>query len=225
MDSPIKNIPFDPYDFFGYLTSGLVVIVGMDLVLGFPDIIGKDIKVVEGALLVIAIYVIGQIIATPAKALLEDGLIGKVLGRPSVNLFKQRKLSFRSFLFPGYYVPFPKETREKILTKAQGEGVKENGEDLFLHVRYSPVVLQDQKLMEKLNSFLNKYGFNRNLSFSALIVGIGLLLKIKVFGQYDPQLLKYCIVSLIAGVMLLYRYLKFFRQYSYEMFNTYGRAR
>lgn len=188
MDNPINHIPFDPYDFFGYLTSGLVVIIGMDLTLGFPHILGKDLKVVEGALLLIAVYVVGQIIATPAKALLEDGLIGKILERPSVNLFKEKKVSIRVFLFPGYYTPFPDQTRKKILDKAKSEGIEGTGEDFFLHVRYSPAILHDQRLMDKLNSFLNKYGFNRNLSFSALVVGVALFLKVQLSANPDPDL-------------------------------------
>jgi hypothetical protein len=223
MENPLSRIPFDPYDFFGYLTSGLLLIVGMDLVIGFPHVLGQDIKVIEGAILLLAIYVTGQMIATPAKTILEDWLVAKILYRPSINLFQENK-GVWSRIFPGYYKPFPVQTREKILDKIRSEGVKGLGEDLFLHVRYSPTVLQDQKLMEKLNSFLNKYGFNRNLSFSSFIVGLAILIKILIC-KYDPDLMKYSIAALISAFLLLYRYLKFFRQYSYEMFNTYGRAK
>lgn len=221
----MNKLPFDPYDFFGYLASGLLVIVGMDLVLGFPHILGRDFKVVESALLIIAIYVIGQVIATPAKALLEDGVVGKVLERPNINLFREKKPRIRSLLFPGFYLPFPEQTRMKILRKAQDEGVTGIGEDLFLHVRYSPAILQDQKLMEKLSSFLNKYGFNRNLSFSTLIVGVAILFRTSSPPHNNPELTKYAIAALFAAILLFYRYLKFFRQYSYEMFNFYAGAK
>ena len=40
----------------------------------------------------------------------------------------------------------------------------------------------------------------------------------------DPEQVKYGIVALVAGVLLVYRYLKFFRQYSYEMFNAYAKG-
>lgn len=221
----MNRIPFDPYDFFGYLASGLLILVGMDLTLGFPHILGQELKVVESAVLLMSIYVTGQIIATPAKAILEDGLIDKILARPSVNLFQEKKPPLLGLIFPGYYAPFPEQTRKKILSKAKEEGVEGTGEDLFLHARYSPSILQDQKLMEKLSSFLNKYGFNRNLSFSSLVVGIALLSKIILSSAPEPELLKYSITALTAAVLLLYRYLKFFRQYSYELFNTYARIK
>lgn len=218
----MNKLPFDPYDFFGYLASGLLIIVGMDLVLGFPHVLGCDFKLIESGLLIIAIYVTGQIIATPAKALLEDTVVGKVLKRPNVNLFQEKKPRIRGFLFPGFYQPLPEQTRMKLLRKAREEGVTKTGEDLFLHVRYNPVVLQDQKLMEKLSSFLNKYGFNRNLSFSALIVGAAMLIKAFFVCGSNPEIIKYGISSLVVAVLLFYRYLKFFRQNSYEMFNFYG---
>lgn len=222
MNIPMNKIPFDPYDFFGYLASGLLIIVGMDLVLGFPHVLGHDFKVVDSALLVIAIYVLGQVIATPAKALLEELLVGKVLGRPNINLFQEKKPRFLGLIFPGYYQSLPMQTRRKIRTKAQRKGITGIGEDLFLHVRYSRTVQQNQKLMEKLNSFLNKYGFSRNLCFSALIVGIAMFLKIFLFPNNGVELTKYAIIVIVAAILLFYRYLKFFRQYSYELFNTYA---
>jgi multisubunit Na+/H+ antiporter MnhB subunit len=218
----MNKLPFDPYDFFGYLASGLLILVGMDLVFGFPHILGRDFKLVDSAILVIAVYVTGQIIATPAKAFLEDGLVGKVLGRPNVNLFQEKKPRIRGLIFPGFYLALPTRTRVKILNKAKNEGVEGTGEDLFLHVRYNQAVIHDQKLGEKLNSFINKYGFSRNLSFSVLLVGIGCLMKMFLFGNSNTDLAKYAFAAIITAVLLFYRYLKFYRQYSYEMFNFYG---
>ena len=115
----MNRIPFNPYDFFGYLASGLTVVVGMDVILGFPSVLGADLNVVRGAFLLIAVYVAGQLIATPAKALLEDGLVDKVLGRPNVNLFQEKKPFVRGLLFPGFYQPLPKQRRERILAPEQ----------------------------------------------------------------------------------------------------------
>ncbi len=221
----MNKLPFDPYDFFGYLSSGLSILVGMDVVLGFPHVLGRDFKIVESALLIIATYVVGQIIATPSRALLEDGIVDKVLKRPNINLFREKRPRIRNLLFPGFYQPLPTQTRVKILRKAKDEGVEGIGEDLFLHVRYSQTVVQDQKLGEKLNSFINKYGFSRNLSFSALLVGIGCLIKINLFPDSDANLAKYAIAAFVTAILLFYRYLKFFKQYSYEMFNFYGGAK
>lgn len=221
----MDKIPFDVYDFFGYLASGAVIIVGIELIFGFPYVLGQELKLLDSLLLLLAVYVSGQLVATPAKALFEDIFVGKILGRPSINLFQEKKPRIWGLLFPGFYKPFPEQTRQRILAKAEGDGVKGTGEDLFLYVRYGPVVLQDQRLMERLNSFLNKYGFSRNLSFSALLIGVALLVRISFWPTIDANLTKYAITALLVGILLFYRYLKFFRQYSYELFNVYARAK
>ena len=167
----------------------------------------------------------GQLVATPAKALLEDGLVEKILKRPSVNLFLEQKPRIRGLMFPGFYAPLPSETRKRILNKAKTVGINTTGEDLFLHVRFEPVTLENAKLMERLSSFLNLYGFNRNLSFVAMLVGVGLLVAARYLPGQDAATWKYGLSLVVAGILLLYRYLKFFRQYSYELFNTYARAK
>ncbi len=216
----MNRFPFDAYDFFGYLASGLLVVIGMDLILGFPDVLGREFKVVDTAILLLAIYVAGQIMATPSKAILEDGVVDKLLGRPSVNLLREKRPWFRALLFPGFYKPLPKDRRRRIREKVEAEGAAPVGEALFLHVRYSSEVRENEKLMAKLDSFLNKYGFARNLAFTSFCLGLALLLHAKF--NPSPETTKYAAVALTAGVLLFYRYLKFFRQYSYEMLNTYA---
>jgi hypothetical protein len=75
------------------------------------------------------------------------------------------------------------------------------------------------RLMARLGAFLNQYGFSRNLTFAATVVGIGVLIAAWLLPGRDPQLWKCGATILVAGVLLLYRYLKFYRQYSYELFN------
>ncbi len=216
----MNRLPFDPYDFFGYLASGLLVAVGMDRVLGFPRVLGQDFKVVDAAVLLLGVYVAGQIVATLAKATFEDGFVDKILGRPSVNLFREKRPLIRGALFRGFYQPLPANVRKKVMEKARGKGVVGLGEGLFLHVRYSREILGDERILKRLDSFINQYGFSRNLAFTSILVGVSLLIKGRLLAS--AELLNYGDTALIAGVALLYRYLKFFRQYSYEIFNAYA---
>jgi hypothetical protein len=216
----MERLLFDPYDLFGYLASGLLVVVGMDLVLGFPHVLGRDLKVTDMALLILAIYVAGQMVATPAKAIFEDGIVDKVLKRPNLNLFRKKKPAVLRVFFPGFYKPLPEEIRDRVVTKAMADGLNASGEALFLHVRYHPQVLGNESLMTKLAGFLNKYGFARNLAFTSFVVGAAMLLKTRV--TPDPMLAHYGYTLFVAGVLLFYRYLKFLRQYSYELFNVYA---
>jgi hypothetical protein len=219
----VDRFPFDPYDFFGYLAAGLLVVVGMDIMLGFPRVLGQDLKTVDTALLVLAIYIAGQLVATPAKAILEDGVVDKILGRPNLNLFREKRPWVRWLLFPGFYKPLPPEIQKRVHAKAKSDGAPAKGEALFLYVRYHPQMVANEKMMTKLASFLNKYGFARNLAFTSTMVGVALLVKSRfALGPITPESTRYAWTALVAGVLLFYRYLKFFRQYSYEMFNTYA---
>jgi hypothetical protein len=216
----MDRIPFDPYDFFGYLASGVLVLVGMQLVFGFPQLLGHELRLFDSALVLLGVYVGGQLVATPAKAFLEDLVVGKVLRRPSVNLFESTKPPVRGFIFPGFYKPLPGSIRKRIIDRAASDGISPTGEELFLGVRYKAETLENESLMRKLDTFISKYGFSRNLAFTSMLVSVALFLKSLLSGDHD--LAKYAVTSFIAGILLFYRYLKFFRQYSYELFNVYG---
>lgn len=215
----MDKLPFEPYDFFGYLASGLALLAGMQFVFGFPPLLDSQQTVIEGLLLLLAAYVLGHVIAMPAKAFFEDLVVGRILGRPATNLFLAKRPSVLGIIFPGYYTPLPQSIRAQVLARAHRDGSSREGEDLFLHVRYSPDIRNDERLMRRLSSFLNQYGFNRNLSFSLLVIGVGLL--VKSSAANGTPLAGYAICALILGLCLFYRYLKFYRQYSYEMFNSY----
>jgi hypothetical protein len=216
----VDKIPFDPYDFFGYLASGLLVLAAMQLLLGFPQVPVSSLGFLSSALLLLGTYVAGQIVATPAKAVLEDLVVDKILGPPSINLLAEKKPPVKALLFPGYYKSLPEATRRKVLEKATSEGVSLCGEELFAHVRYGSQVINNQYLVASLGAFLSRYGFSRNLAFTSVIAGVAFLCKGWFVGDHD--LLKYAATAILAGVLLFYRYLKFMRQYSYELFSVYG---
>ena len=73
---------------------------------------------------------------------------------------------------------------------------------------------------KRLDEFRNLYGFSRNLTLSFLLVTllfiIAIAWKIKLISPWWP------LISFGFGAALLYRYLKFFRQYSYQLFITYS---
>ena len=74
--------------------------------------------------------------------------------------------------------------------------------------------------MKKLDAFVAKYGFSRNLAFTSLALAAAFFVKNHI--APSPELVKYGATAGVGGVLLLYRYLKFFRQYSYELFNTFA---
>jgi len=215
----MNRVPFMSYDFFGYLASGLLFMAGMQQVLGFPQVTGRNLTVTEGALLILTVYVAGQILASPSKGLFDDLFVGRLLGRPHTTLLRNRPTALKYF-FPGYYTPLPATTRGRVIERAKSEGVDATGEALFLHIRFHETTRQDEQLIGRLDSFLNQYGFARNLAFTCLIIGVPMLIKGR--NSSDPTALRYGGAALVASIFLVYRYLKFFRQYTYELFNSYA---
>src|SRR6266567_8970344 len=101
----MDKVPLTPYDFLGYLASGVVLVAGMDLILNFPHVIDANLTGFQTAALLLLLYAAGQLLATPAKTILEDRLTVKGLGSPARTLLATRKPRARSLLFPGYYRP------------------------------------------------------------------------------------------------------------------------
>jgi len=221
----MKEFPFDPYDFFGYLAAGIVVLVGLELTIGVPHVQGRDLAAFDLVVIGLLAYVVGQMIATPSQWILEDFVVSCILKRPVENLLRpkdSRRPLLRWLAFPGYYSSLPESVQKRVISKAVAEGLSEASADesLFLHVRFRDYIRQDEALMARLGAFLNKYGFNRNLSFVAFVFAIAVMLS-KPF-DLSTDVTRYALLSLGAGVLLFYRYIKFFRQYSYELFNAYA---
>jgi hypothetical protein len=58
------------------------------------------------------------------------------------------------------------------------------------------------------------------MAFSLLVVAV--VLGASVLGRHRPVDAEGAALSAVLGVIMLYRYLKFFRQYSYQLFVTYA---
>jgi hypothetical protein len=217
----MSELPFEPYDFFGYIASGLVLVVVAQETLGFPKVFGADLKPFDIAVTVLAVYIAGQLVAGPSKFLFEDLLVHRVLRSPTTNLLASSPPRLRTLLFPGFYEPLPPLIRTRIVAKLESMALADaDAEDIFLTIRYAPEVLGSERLIAKIDAFRDMYGFNRNVSFSLLLAALCFATAGHLKGS--RSLVHFAIAALIAGTLLFYRYLKFFRQYSYELFNSYA---
>ena len=173
--------------------------------------------------------------AGPAKFLFEDLIVHRALGSPTKNLLNPRPRRLLNFFFPGFYKPLPSVTRVRLAAKIkvlQLDGTDTEG--VFLTIRYAPEVRASKSLIAKIDGFRDMYGFNRNVSFSLLFAAVCFTIAAYVKGSHllihslmamiksSPRLMFQYINFKYAGALLFYRYLKFFRQYSYELFNSYA---
>lgn len=130
----MDKLPFTVYDFFGYLASGLVLLVGIVAAFVGDEILSKTPGLIMGFFLVVAVYIAGQVVANVAGDLLERRIVRKRLGMPTAILLGKLEPGPRSRrILPGYFTPFPKDVQDRVATRAERFGVTDRGEPMFFH--------------------------------------------------------------------------------------------
>lgn len=218
----MNQLPFSVYDFFGYLASGVVVLAGLTTAfIGFEPLQTSP-SLIVGLLLIIAAYVVGHIVGNIAGDLIERQLVRNRLGRPTDILLGSRTPGrlVRAVL-PGYSTPLPSRVQDQVKELAGSR----DGEVLFFHCH--AVMKSDPVVQGRLETFLNLYGFCRNMAvalvIAAICLAIGLTLDTAATGPEVPP--GWWLAAAVVGALgMLYRYLKFYRQYAVELFTSYAES-
>jgi hypothetical protein len=213
----MSRLPFTVYDFFAFLSSGSIVLAALGYFFGPPLLFEKEPTAAAWVVLIVAAYIVGHIVSQFSSRLYEGFLVDKVLRPPSETLMGG-KHSFWPHIFWLYYDSLEKETQERIENRKKSRKFHGTSKALFDHIL--GVVKHDADTLTRLDEFLNTYTFCRNVSLAFLIVAI-LIWVGPTNGRPAPSWL-WGLVFLALAVAMLYRYLKFFRQYSYELFVTYA---
>jgi hypothetical protein len=216
----VSAIPFTLYDFFAYLSTGALWLLGIDYAFAMGWILGKEVGTGQTVVWVIVAYVLGHVNSHWSAWLFENKFVEHGLGYPSVNLFARSAAGRRAIvrrLFAHYLTPFPRQTAEDILDAYERLSKhREPGNAMFNFcfsvVKTSPVAYG------RLQTFLATYGFARNMSFATLCVAGFFLAAWFVRGV--PHLRLLALACVATAIVLFYRYLKFFRIYSLEIFTT-----
>jgi len=227
-----KLLRFSDYDVFAYLASGLAVLAGWDLLFSTGHVIGAQWSASSGTITIVAAYVIGQIIASPAAWLIERQLVGRALGNPTAVLMRTEPLSeWRKWashlVLAGYYGPLEASLAERLRAFMTNKGIS-SSEGLFWQA-YS-AAKSSPSTMARMDAFLRLYGFCRNMAFVALGTGIGLAIKLALLWRstgWDDEtavLAVYSCASLFVAGGMLHRYLKFYRLFSVEVLVTFANS-
>jgi hypothetical protein len=225
----MEKIPFSVYDFFGYLASGFLLLVSLDFAFNSELLLSQELTIVLGIFWIIVAYIAGHVVANLSGYIIEEKIVRGVLGEPSKILFNSNSNMKKRFtkLFPGFYKQLPKDTQDRILKNAKKKaGIEGSGSALFYHCH--PIVKKDPATLSRLNTFLNLYGFCRNLTMSLIIVLLILVAGVindRVAGEnFSPEKLWWAVAAIIGAIGMFYRYLKFFRHYAVEVFITYAES-
>lgn len=216
------TLPFSVYDFFGYLASGFVVLLATVAAFVGADVLNSSPSIGVGLLVVVASYTTGHIVAGIAGDLLERRLVHDRLGSPTTRLLSDSSTE-RKRPFSAYRRPLPEATRLRIRARASEAGLIEVSEGLFFHCHAT--LKKDEVVQGRLNTFLNLYGFCRNMStalvIAAVLLGVGVALGCADTGE-QISAGWWIVAALIGAVGMLYRYLKFFRQFGVELLTSYA---
>lgn len=74
-----KLLSFSDYDVFAYVASAFEAIVGWDLMFSAHYVLGAKWSVPDGIIVIVAAYIVGQILASPSSWLLERRLVHQPL--------------------------------------------------------------------------------------------------------------------------------------------------
>ncbi|OYX77723.1 MAG: hypothetical protein B7Y82_07120 [Sphingomonadales bacterium 32-65-25] len=226
----MKNwFPFTDYDFYAYLTSGMLLIAAVDHIYAGGILLNRSNWSVADYIFWSAMaYFIGQILAIPSAVLLEHLMVRTIL-RPPVSVLlglkPQRRMEFCvAFLFGiREYRPLPTAVQNSIKQKIQriaGEAVIDDPEAVFQvafpHARSVP----DSAV--RLDTFINQYGFARNVSFTFLVVSI--LFCIQMLNKPTDHTRVLLAVAATISLGLFLRFLKFYAAHSSETLRTFNRV-
>jgi hypothetical protein len=169
--------------------------------------------------LVVFAYVCGHIVAHFSSFVFEHLFVGRFLKRPNAVLLGEPPgWVALKWIFPNYFRALPEQTQERVREQAKDRGAIATGEGLFLHAY--PIVSSIPSIQARLDDFRNQYGFARNMSLAFLTSCCAILIAHR-FG-HDTVRYRWAFLTGLASAALFYRYLKFFRQYSYELFLRYA---
>lgn len=213
--------PFTDYDFYAYLASGGLLLLGWDFAFNQSHwLSSQGWTVVQGVLAVGASYVLGSLIAAFSSVILEHWVTQKLLIRPSaIQLgFAQPRWVERLFSLlaaPRELSPLPPNVVALLASEHSDELAPETkAERIFFSAHANAIA--DPTAKARLDAFQNQYGMSRNLCFAFLCTA-GF---IAVGSWRGGPSIQYALIALVLALMLYARYLKFYAAFSLEVFRS-----
>lgn len=222
--------PLTSYEFYAYLTTGMVVLAAVDRVFLGSMLAGQASWTVVGGVFWAAMaYLTGQILAIPASAIGEH-----VLARwwllPPVDLLlgikapRLREYAVRWLFGAREYAPLPAamgaSVRRKVASALAVGAADVDGETAFQCA--FPHARGVADTASRLDAFINQYGMCRNVSLASLIAAALLAWRAGHGGDRVDRAL--AAAALVLCVGLFGRFVKFYAAYSREVFRTYDKC-
>ena len=226
----MKNwFPFTDYDFYAYLTAGMIVLSSLDYGFNGGAIILREKWPFLHIVFAIAMaYIIGQVVAGFASVILEQWVARRILRPPIAVMMGLGKVRFVEHLVGRwivgrYYELLSENMRSVILTKTAtslGKNKEEidDPEDIFQAA--FPVARAVPDTAVRMDEFRKLYGFSRNIALSGLMSAA--MLVYRSVETSENNLYWWALVVLVLSITMFSRFLKFYAAYGAEILRTYA---
>ncbi|MFH1688147.1 MAG: hypothetical protein ABIE70_11590 [bacterium] len=211
----VDKIPFNAYDFFGYLAPGAIACVSLDYVLGLGIVLVKDPGAYFTVLIVMAFYFVGHVVAA-GSALVYGRVVARIVyGDYYEYLFSDDRMTMWRRLTA--CAPLPAEIQTAVLKQARGVAIEKAGQALYQFA--CSVARRSPEYGPRLRVFLNLLGFSRNVSAAFAVAGIAFALS-SYGGGGSTSIGWMTAAALFASAVMLVRFMRFYRLYGVEVFSA-----
>lgn len=222
--------PLTNYDFYAYLTTGMVVLAAFDRAFMGSSLANEtDWGIVSGVFWAAIAYLIGHIIAMPSSAILEHWIAKRVLLDPTIvilGLKKRRKREhcFGTVVGAREYEPFSLDYSKVIITKlCEALSVQEDEIESEAAFQYAfPRARSLADSANRMDNFLNLYGLCRNVSFASFLGTMFLLCLAVQTGERIDALL--AVGAAVLSLGLFMRFIKFYSAFTREVFRAFEKS-
>lgn len=172
------------------------------------------------ALLVISSYILGQVISHLSAVVLEQWMVKRMLGDvPELLLASEDSKSGWAKVFPQYFHRMRSTTVARVMAQAERRGCHLRGNDLYDHC-FAVVTESSERAQARMDYLKSQYGFTRNIAFAFFCSAV-LVVLADAAGPHRVSLW-WAVAAVALSVCMLYRYLKFYREYTSELFKRYA---
>ena len=219
--------PFTSYDFYAYLTTGMLALAAFDRVfMGSMLASENDWAFVSIAFWTAIAYLTGQLLAIPSSAIFEHVIARRILIPPVALLLGMSSSRGREAVFTHAFgarelAALPVASQRSILRKI-ADKLEMQTEDIDAETAFQcafPYARSSADSAIRLDTFLNQYGMARNVSFASLLAA--LLLLYHGWLEQDHMSTNLGIAALILAVGLFGRFIKFYAAYAREVMRTF----
>lgn len=217
--------PFSDYDFYSYLTSGIVLLFAIDYwISGGSWAVDTTWTVQQNVLVLIVAYVMGQIIAIPSSILYDTLLVNSILGHPIEVQLGEGDLNFMqkvyALIIGKDYGRLAESVRRNVMARA-AKDTKLKHDALLTHkqnifdIAFIAARLREEDKM-RIDDFRNQYGFSRNMSLTSFITAV------LMYYSTDVNASALAVLFCCLGFGMLLRFLTFHTTFSAEVMRSYA---